>query len=254
MRKTFIFLLSLTFIFVADIFAEDITITTYYPAPYGVYRTMRLAPAGTPGACQEGELYYSDNSSAPRGMYYCDQAGTWQSIGAGYWTLSGSDLFANDTGWNVGIGTTTPNTALEIGSLGAIRTYYLDPGSRSAAYEYMRFGRNAEYWAGFMHNINSAAYGNGNDFVLFTYEDRDIVLQPGTGQTHILGGSVGIGTTSPDEKFEIEWSANVDVEIGRGIIDADITFIKLRDANGRACWCFPNTDVPPVMSCQTTKP
>ncbi len=40
MKRNFVFLLSFAFIFVADIFAEDITITTYYPAPYGVYQQL----------------------------------------------------------------------------------------------------------------------------------------------------------------------------------------------------------------------
>ena len=45
-------------------------------------------------------------------------------------------------------------------------------------------------------------------------------------------GNIGIETTKPDEKFEIEWINNRDVEIGRGTTDLDITFISLRDSNG----------------------
>ena len=37
---------------------EDITITTYYPAPFGVYSELRLFPH-TAGTCgQEGVMYY----------------------------------------------------------------------------------------------------------------------------------------------------------------------------------------------------
>jgi hypothetical protein len=58
-----------------------------------------------------------------------------------------------------------------------------------------------------------------------------------------LGGEVGIGTNSPDEKFEIEWgSASIDFEVGQGTTDMDITFITLRNADGEKCYIYPNAD------------
>ena len=45
-------------------------------------------------------------------------------------------------------------------------------------------------------------------------------------------GNVGVNTDSPDEMFEVEWGAAVDVEIGRGTTDADRTFITLRSNDG----------------------
>jgi hypothetical protein len=45
-------------------------------------------------------------------------------------------------------------------------------------------------------------------------------------------GSVGIGTTSPDEKLEIQWDSSVDLEFGRGTSDTDVTFLTLRSPNG----------------------
>ena len=77
------------------------TLTTYYPAPYGVYQTLRLSPATSAPICDEGAMYYNDSDSQ---LYVCD--GTWKSLG--YWTLSGTNLYPNDASWNVGIGTTTP--------------------------------------------------------------------------------------------------------------------------------------------------
>ncbi|MBN1896435.1 MAG: hypothetical protein JW789_01770, partial [Candidatus Aenigmarchaeota archaeon] len=117
-------------------------------------------------------------------------------------TGSTDKIIITGTG-NVGIGTMTPATALEIGDGGAIRTDYLDPGSRSSSYEFIRLGNSESFWGGLMHNINSASYGNGNDFTLYSYGNRDIVLYPGSGQTHILGGNVGIGTTSPSAKLHV---------------------------------------------------
>ena len=37
--------------------AEDVTITTYYPAPYGVYSILRLEPRSTPPSPSEGDMY-----------------------------------------------------------------------------------------------------------------------------------------------------------------------------------------------------
>ncbi len=65
-------------------------------------------------------------------------------------------------------------------------------------------------------------------------------------------GNVGIGTTSPDEKFEVEWSDNVDAEIGRGTSDTDVTFLTLRSPNGTKYY-ITVTDGG-TLSVSTTKP
>ena len=62
---------------------DSITITTYYPSPYGVYKRMRLHPSGdcaTNGFCnsyEEGELcYYS--SGTDKTLNVCDGV-NWKS-------------------------------------------------------------------------------------------------------------------------------------------------------------------------------
>jgi hypothetical protein len=57
----FILTLSLTSIcFAQSNYTESLTITTYYPAPYGVYRNLRLHPSEAPtgAAKQPGVMYY----------------------------------------------------------------------------------------------------------------------------------------------------------------------------------------------------
>jgi len=86
--------------------AEQITLTTYYPAPYGVYREMKAnlfhaAPQSTdwivpPGeeAAWEGKMYYNDGSGGTlgKGMRYYDGA-NWQPLGGGGVTkIPGSDF------------------------------------------------------------------------------------------------------------------------------------------------------------------
>ncbi len=97
---------SVAFLSAAD---ETLTITTYYPSPYGVYKTLRLYPNDTidPTAAScpnRGEMYFDDSDGK---LYVCSGASgsaTWQSAGGGgYWTKNGNNIYNNNTG-TVGIG------------------------------------------------------------------------------------------------------------------------------------------------------
>lgn len=85
MRKYYILgLIALVCIIIGFAWAEQTTLTTYYPAPYGVYRQIRLYPTDdfTPGgACtgNKGALYFDDTESE---IQVCDGA-TWQRLGGG---------------------------------------------------------------------------------------------------------------------------------------------------------------------------
>ncbi|MCK4810227.1 MAG: hypothetical protein KAS99_04745 [Candidatus Omnitrophica bacterium] len=94
---------------------ESITLTTYYPSPYGVYKELRLYPNDSPTGCgdaaDEGKMYYDDSEHQ---LKVCIDDGFgiygWQ-VSGGLWTQSGNNLYPNDTNWKVGIGTTTPGNA-----------------------------------------------------------------------------------------------------------------------------------------------
>lgn len=103
-------LLSLTFS------QEQLTITTYYPSPYGVYNELRLYPhSPVTTSCdssQEGLMYYDSNT---HNLYVCRYDGTtyaWES-GGSYWAASGNDIYNTNTG-NVGIGTGSPGWLLHV--------------------------------------------------------------------------------------------------------------------------------------------
>jgi hypothetical protein len=123
MRKVFVFAVMILFLGITLCSAqepqeESITITTYYPSPYGVYRTMRLSPSSRPDSCQEGELYYDDGTgSYDAGLYWCDDTPAWQAFGGGgFWAVSPSDpndIYNTNTG-NIGIGTASPGAKLEV--------------------------------------------------------------------------------------------------------------------------------------------
>jgi len=62
-----VLLLSIASICFAQGESEQLTITTYYPSPYGVYKQLRLFPNDDPGTCdsnKEGTLYYDQSEQA----------------------------------------------------------------------------------------------------------------------------------------------------------------------------------------------
>jgi len=111
MRKLYILgLIALAAIIIGFAWAEQITLTTYYPAPYGVYRQFTTT-GNTNLATQEGNVGIGTTEPESK----LDVAGTAQLRGV----ASGTGLYVNSNG-NVGIGTTGPETkATGIGYLDA---------------------------------------------------------------------------------------------------------------------------------------
>lgn len=84
---------------------ESVTITTYYPSPYGSYGELQLYPSAAPtcDSTKRGVMYYDDTANSIR---VCNGS-SWQQL-SNFWTQSGNNLYPNDTAWNVGIGNTNP--------------------------------------------------------------------------------------------------------------------------------------------------
>lgn len=90
----------------------------------------------------------------------------------------------------------------------------------------------------YKNNIMSRVYGrkdiNGSE------NDNKGLLQfwtkgqnaSGVTMTLRNSGFVGIGTTEPSELLDLEFAQDVEIELGQGASDTDVTFITLRSPNG----------------------
>ena len=58
--------------------ADTLTLTTYYPAPFGAYDQIRLVPRTEPeGKCSEGTMYVDSTSHA---LLFCNKSGDWSRL------------------------------------------------------------------------------------------------------------------------------------------------------------------------------
>jgi hypothetical protein len=216
MFKVIVFIGMVTFLGITLCFAQgeedSITITTYYPSPYGVYKTLRLYPGSKAASCNTGEITYDDGfGSDPAGYYFCDDGGNWQPSGGtgGYWTLDDVNnyLYTNNN-WNVGIGTTTPQSKLQV-------TDMITVGEESTIDGEIQLEDSGgkTYDAGIRTDssanliLRSHATGAEIQFETGNPESTRMVISE--------GGDVGIGTTSPGYKLDVAGQVNAtDVCIG----------------------------------------
>jgi|GEM_PF-6623850 len=96
-------LLSLSSCFAQSNQTDSISIATYYPSPYGVYRNLRLYPTTAPANPQPGTMYSNGTEVF---IYKGAPVNDWQAVGSGEWTRSGNDIVNSNAG-NVVINATS---------------------------------------------------------------------------------------------------------------------------------------------------
>jgi len=94
---------------------ETMTMSTYYPSPFGAYDILRLIPRdGAPTNCADGTLYVdsTDNNE----LHICGGgSGPGSNDNISVWEQSGQNIYPRQgTGQNVGIGTEAPSAKLEV--------------------------------------------------------------------------------------------------------------------------------------------
>lgn len=153
------------------------------------------------------ELRLSDSVSS-----YTDIA----NVGSGY-------LYINPSFHRVGIGISSPTATLEVNPTIVTTPDYT--GIKSGMTFNPGIGTMTNWWGVYVEAPFISTGSITNKYALVTESDA---------------GNVGIGTTTPDDKLEIEWDTNVDAEFGRGTTDTDITFLTLRNAVGTKCYIYPD--------------
>jgi len=124
-----------------------------------------------------------------------------------YWNVSGTDIFPQSLGYNIGIGVTNPTYKLDVNSTNPGYPVYGIKGYAETNAIYSAYGVYGEgkivstngtsiaygiYGTASGGNTNYAGYFEGN-----VYASGDVILSPGS------SGGVGIGTASPTDKLTV---------------------------------------------------
>lgn len=186
-------------------FADSLSLTTYYPAPFGSYNILRLVPisdasAGTCDASKSGQFYLSSNTND---IKVCNGT-TWGPLG-GVWTLNAATKEAyltsspTDTAYKVGIGIASPNARLHV------------KGNDNANYGQMEIeslGNDAKL--SLMNASGATTLGSGSLMMSNTGGSEGMRFMINNVDKMILdeNGRLGVGLTAPNTVMHVKGPDN----------------------------------------------
>ncbi|MFC1646407.1 hypothetical protein ACFL2Y_04445 [Candidatus Omnitrophota bacterium] len=184
-----VFIFSILFSLLYSYAEERITLTTYYPAPYGVYREMRVNGLAVGSA-------YRNNPT---------------NVADGYLLVNGS----------VGIGTMSPESKLHlfIEPSGIVTNRGMHIGNLAPAGTVHGYGTNFNTAAGHFVALKDGVevfsiWDSGHGYFAGNLTVDDEIF---AGDDVSIAGKVGIGTTNPTTRLHIEQSASFQgVYVGDG--------------------------------------
>ncbi len=221
MRKSLWFILLVSLLIAPSItFAvESITITTYYPSPYGSYRELRSK-----------RLAIGDN--------YTDTASyTWEEVNNDGGQVDYlADLVVEG---NVGIGTTSPNTLLHLNSASNVGPQItLSASSGGTPGIIFRPWQTASQWSNPAQASITATDSAYSADIHFSTKALGALGNALVERMTILGGgNVGIGTATPWNKFEVMGAAHFDSNgFWPGISNKGTYFAYNLSGQGETCF------------------
>jgi hypothetical protein len=185
---------------------ESLSITTYFPAPYGVYRYLRLSPTDvvpSAPALSPGVMFYNNSSDL---IQYRNIAGAWVNLGGGGggggvgWAYNSTTQALNNTntnGYVVIKGAAAGGEVLEVNGDVRIRDTF------STSLYVTRNSAANESWLVYDTNGTSDKYRVG-----ISGNPSRFIIDNGTQEFFTVNnsGNVGIGVSNPQYKLHIAGS------------------------------------------------
>jgi len=157
-----------------------------------------------------------------------------------YWTSSGGNIY-NNTGTNVGIGTSNPSATLDVNGIENVQ------GNIQINHNQLLLGEgnDSNHGLGYFGDFNNTTWDgvNVDGPVLYGYSGGALGINQNGNQNIALSwlynGYVGIGTSSPSQKLEVNGTTKTtDIQITDG---ANSGYVLQSDGNGNGSWVDPST-------------